>query len=107
MQKMSEQIDPNELDNGEPDFIVGDWYQFAVPGGFLMFGRYVRPLGYGMHRFANVKHLKNAGQIELPAMTLTGIGRETVLTDAAWKFWNGCPIWFARCEVNPTTKAKR
>jgi hypothetical protein len=79
----------------EPAFTPGEWYQFAAPGGFLLFGRYVKELGFGAHRFENVRHMRNAGGVELPEMCRSGTGNETVLTQASWRHWNGTPIWWA------------
>jgi hypothetical protein len=79
----------------EPALIRGQWYQFAVPGGFLMFGRFVKELGLGAVRFADVRHLRHAGQVELPAMCKTGFGAETKITTAKWRHWNGTPLWWA------------
>lgn len=79
----------------EPAFVVGQFYQFAAPGGFLLFGRYVKELGYGCHRFADVRHMRNAGNVELPEMCMNGLGGNTVVTRFKWRHWNGTPIWWA------------
>lgn len=88
-------VSADDLDGGEPAFVVGQWYQFAAPGGFLLFGRYVRELGYGWHRFVEVRHMRHAGNVELPQMCRTGTGPQTRLTRAKWRHWNGVPIWCA------------
>jgi hypothetical protein len=95
MAKKNSPVDPDTLDGGQAAFVPGQWYQFAVPGGFLMFGQYVRALGGGMHRMANVKHMRNAGQVELPAMVRDGLGRNTVTTKHSWPLWQGIVLWFA------------
>lgn len=76
-----------------PANVRGQWYMFAVPGGFTMFGRYVRELGMGRHQFARVRHMRNAGTVELPAMCQSGFGPQTRLTNDAWEYWNGVPLW--------------
>lgn len=91
----AETVDPDDLDGGEDAYVVGQWYQYAAPGGFLFFGRYVRALGYGLHRFAQVRHLRNAGQAELPQMCVKGFAAETAMTDHAWRYLDSCPIWKA------------
>ena len=78
----------------EPDFVRGQFYMFAAPGGFTLFGRYVKPLGYGCHRFADVRHMRNAGNVELPQMCKSGTGHDTRLSQAKWRHWNGTPIWW-------------
>ncbi len=77
-----------------PALVAGRWYLFAAPGGFTLFGAYVRELGYGQHRFIRVRHLRNAGTVELPEMCKSGLGRNTVVTTAKWGEWNGTPIWW-------------
>lgn len=84
-----------------PDYIEGQWYMFAVPGGFLMFGRFIKKLGLGEVRMADVRHMRNAGDVELPAMCTTGsVTVETQLTKAKWPYWDGVPLWKAPI-VNP------
>lgn len=91
---MARSRDPQPPDD-EPAFVPGQIYMFAAPGGFLLFGRYVKELGYGAHRFADVRHMRHAGNVELPQMCKGGTGRETRLTQAKWRHWNGTPIWWA------------
>lgn len=97
---MTKETQPDDLDGGMPAYVVGQWYQFAVPGGFLMFGRFVRALGGGRFRYANVRHMRNAGQVELPAMARTGPGKQTVLTKASWPIWQGVVLWESPIEIS-------
>lgn len=79
-----------------PEHVKGQWYQFAVPGGFLMFGRFVRTLPSGMVRFADVRHLRNAGNVELPAMCAGEFSpTATKIIKSKWPYWDGIPIWKA------------
>jgi hypothetical protein len=82
-------------DEDAPEFEVGEYYQYAAPGGFLFFGQYVKPLSYGKHRFANVRHLRNAGNVELPQMCKSGLGANTQVTKHKWRYHDCTPIWSA------------
>jgi len=89
------EITADELDGGLPAYTAGEWYMFATPGGFTMRGQYVRPLGYGMHRFVHVKHMRNAGGRELPELCQVGPSDQTVFTTFEWPIFSVCPIWSA------------
>ncbi len=78
-----------------PEYEVGETYQIGAPGGFIFFGVYVKPLSYGKHRFAQVRHMRNAGNIELPQMCKSGTGANTVLTKHKWRYLDCTPIWNA------------
>ena len=88
-------VEEFEAAKGEAPFIPGKAYLYAVPGGFLMRGWYVKPLGVGCHRFIGVDHMRNAGTVELPEMCRSGRGPQTQYTSSRWRTWNGCPIWWA------------
>lgn len=85
-----------------PEYEVRKWYQFALPGGFLMFGEFVKELPFGKVRFKNVRHMRNAGGVELPEMCASGTGPETVLTKSAWRYLNCTPIWSAPWDADKT-----
>lgn len=90
-------MNPDELDDGAEPYEVGAWYQFAAPGGFTMYGRYVRHLPYGAVRFVSVKHQRNGGGKELPDLAAykspDKFPKDVVLTQKSWSMWQGAILW--------------
>lgn len=78
-----------------PEYEPGEAYQYAAPGGFLFVGRYCKPLSYGKHRFTDVRHMRNAGNVELPEMCKSGAGPQTAFTKSKWRYHDCTPIWVA------------
>ncbi len=85
----------SEFDDDAPTFEAGKWYLFTAPDFFTMVGQYVKPLGFGLHRFRHVVHLINGGGRLLPELCVLGPaeGNNAKITPPFPGDWNGAVKW--------------
>jgi hypothetical protein len=83
-----------------PEWEPGAPYQVCVPGGFTLFGYFVKPLQMGRIRLMNVRCLMGTNAAELPAMTEAGT--QKTMTTSQWRVLDVTPILASRDWSRPS-----